>query len=76
MHAHMKPALKDKLLMQHRAFAAFLLLILGLLPFEGSARLLPALDTSSRNKPRSRAIAGHEPCAASNAPKGRHADIA
>lgn len=33
--------------MPHRVFAAFLLLILGLLPFEGSARLLPALDTSS-----------------------------
>jgi MscS family membrane protein len=47
MHAHMKPAPKDKLLMPHRAFAAFFLLILGLLPFEGSARLLPALDTSS-----------------------------
>jgi hypothetical protein len=47
MHAHMKPAPKDKLLMPQRVFAAFLLLILGLLPLEGSARLLPALDTSS-----------------------------
>jgi MscS family membrane protein len=43
----MKPAPKDKLLMPHRVFAAFLLLILGLLPLAGSARLLPALDTSS-----------------------------
>ena len=33
--------------MPQRVFAAFLLLILGLLPLEGSARLLPALDTSS-----------------------------
>jgi MscS family membrane protein len=47
MYAHMKPAPKDKLLMPQRVFAAFLLLILGLLPLEGSARLLPALDTSS-----------------------------
>jgi MscS family membrane protein len=47
MHAHIKPAPKDKLLMPQRVFAAFLLLILGLLPLEGSARLLPALDTSS-----------------------------
>ncbi|MFN8891754.1 MAG: mechanosensitive ion channel family protein [Alphaproteobacteria bacterium] len=43
----MKPAPKDKLLMPHRMFAAFLLLILGFVPLEGSARLLPALDTSS-----------------------------
>ena len=47
MHAHMKPAPKDKLLMPQRVFAAILLLILGLLPLAGSARLLPALDTSS-----------------------------
>jgi MscS family membrane protein len=33
--------------MPHRMFAAFLLLILGFVPLEGSARLLPALDTSS-----------------------------
>ena len=33
--------------MPQRVFAAFLLLIVGLLPLEGSARLLPALDTSS-----------------------------
>jgi MscS family membrane protein len=43
----MKPAPKDKLLMPHRVFAAFLMLLLGLLPLAGSARLLPALDTSS-----------------------------
>jgi MscS family membrane protein len=43
----MKPAPKDKLLMPQRVFAAFLLLLLGLLPLAGSARLLPALDTSS-----------------------------
>jgi len=47
MYAHMKPAPKDKLLMPQRVFAALPLLILGLLPLAGSARLLPALDTSS-----------------------------
>ena len=33
--------------MPQRVFAAFLMLLLGLLPLAGSARLLPALDTSS-----------------------------
>ena len=47
MRVTMKPMQKGKLRSLSLVFAAFLLLILGLLPFEGSARLLPALDTSS-----------------------------
>jgi hypothetical protein len=47
MRVTMKPSQKGKLRGLSFGLAAAFLLILGLLPFEGSARLLPALDTSS-----------------------------
>lgn len=47
MRVTMKPRQKGKLRSLSFGLAAAFLLILGLLPFEGSARLLPALDTSS-----------------------------
>ena len=47
MHATIKPRQKGKLRSLSFVPAAVFLLILGLLPLASSARLLPALDTSS-----------------------------
>jgi len=47
MRVTMKPRQKGKLRGLSLVIVAAFLLFLGLLPFEGSARLLPALDTSS-----------------------------
>jgi MscS family membrane protein len=47
MHATMKPRQKGKQRRLPFVLAAALLLLLDLLPLEGSARLLPALDTST-----------------------------